>query len=93
MDAAAILTVAFHVDGKVRPLRAVQAGRRPRPVVRVVEPAIRGVQQSGRLVHRQHAVPFRRGIAAVHRFGPVELRVALRNEVGVEVAMLPSASA
>ena len=81
----ALLAAALHVGGIVSLLGAVRAGRRPRPVVRVVEPAVGRIQQTGRLVDRQHAGPLRRGIAAVHRFGPVESDVAPRNEVGMEV--------
>ena len=69
----------------VRLFRTARAGRGPRPVVRVVEPAARGIVQSRRLVDREDAVPFRGGIAAVDRSRPVQLRIALRDEVGVEV--------
>ena len=81
----ALLDAALHVGGIVGLPRAVRAGSRPWPVVRVVKPAVGRIHQAGRLVDRQHAFPLRCGIAAVHWFGPIESGVALRNEVGVEV--------
>ncbi|MCG3162546.1 MAG: hypothetical protein JMDDDDMK_03813 [Acidobacteria bacterium] len=67
-------------------LPAARARRLPRPVVGVVEPAARRIQQVRRLVHRQQAAPIGRRIAAIHRLCPIEFGIALRNKVAVKIS-------
>ena len=86
MNAARVLAAGIHVGRKILLPRAVLgAGRRERIVVGVVDPPVRRVHHVRRFVERQHAVPLGGGVGAVHGLGPVELRIALGNEVGVEV--------
>ena len=66
-------------------LAAAFARARPGPVVRVVEIAARGVEQVGRLLEGEQAVPVGLGIAAIDGFGEVELWIATGNEVAVPV--------
>src|SRR5439155_3790919 len=66
------LSAGLDVGGIVLLLRAVRPRRRPWPVVGVVEPAARGVEQVWCLVYRLETAPLGRRIAAVHRLGPVE---------------------
>ena len=80
VQAARRFAAALHVGGIVFLLRTARPGRRPRPVVAVVQPAALGIQQVRRLVDRQQSLPLGRRIAAVHRLGPVEAGVAARND-------------
>ena len=85
VHAARGFSAGFDIRRKIFLLRAVRARRGPRPIVGVVEPAVFGVQEVGRFIDRKQAVPVGRGIAAVHRLGPIEAGIAAGNEVAVKV--------
>ena len=84
MDATRVLGAGIHVGRIVLLLGTVRASRRVREVVGVVNPAVLRVHRVRRLVERQQAVPFGGRVGAVHGLGPVELRIAFRDEVRVE---------
>ena len=86
VHAARVLAAGIDIRRKCLLTRAVAGtGRRERIVVGVVDPAVLRIDDVGRFIEGQHAVPFGRRVAAVNRLGPVKLRIALRNEVRVEV--------
>ena len=74
-----------HVPGEAGLLGTARASRSPGPIIRVVRPATFRVNDVWLLFKLQQPLPLRGGIAAVHRFRPVERRVATRNEIGVEI--------
>ena len=85
VPARALFRAAVDVRRVIGALRAVRTRGRPRPVVRVVQPAVRRIEQVWRFVGRHQGFPFGRRVGAVDRLRPVEAAVALRDEVGMEV--------
>src|SRR2546426_47905 len=76
----------FDVARKALTLRArTFSCCRPGPVVRIVDPAARGVHDVGRFVERQHTAVVGSRVAAVDRTGPVEGGIAPGNVVRVKV--------
>ena len=77
---------AIDIGGKVLPASGCSRPAADQgAVVRVVQPAAVGLSTFGRLVDGVQRAPFGGRVAAVDRLRPVELRVALRDEVRVEV--------
>ena len=85
VHAARVLRSCVHVGRVVLPLRAERARYRVGPVVGVLDPAVGRVEHVGTFVHRHQIAPLGGRVAAVHGPAPVERRVPLGNEVGMEV--------
>src|SRR5579864_8012275 len=87
MQAASRLKSSIlHVRWEIFRFQTAWTGSRPRPVVRVIQPAALRVPQIGRLVYFQQALVFSGRIAPIHRSRPVEGRISPRNVVAVEIS-------
>src|SRR5213596_3095406 len=84
--AGSLFRAPLDVTGKVLSLGArALTGGRPRPVIRVVDPATRWIHGVRSFVEREHTAITGCGIVAVDRFGPVECGVAARDVVRMKV--------
>src|SRR6185369_15096901 len=85
MQAARRLNSRINISRIVGFLGAGWTSRRPGPVVAVIEPAARRIQQFWRLIYREQALPFGCRITAFYRPGPVKFWIALWNKVPMEI--------
>src|SRR5829696_3904519 len=85
MHAAWVLSGVVHIRRKLSFTRTVPASRRVGPVIRVLNPTVRGIDRVWTVLDVVYPVPLGCGVAAVHRMGPVEPIVATGDELRVEV--------
>jgi hypothetical protein len=85
MSAARSLSATVHVRRVPVRVRAIRPGCRPRPVIRVVQPATLRILQLWDVRKRVQSLPFRRWIATIHRLHPIESSIPHGNIIAMEV--------